>query len=242
MDSDLFFGHRIDPLSFGGKGVVMLLAVLLGGLIGLERQWHGNPAGLRTHILVCVGATIMTLTSVEIGLGVRGGMRGDPGHIAAQIVSGIGFLGAGAILRDGGTVRGLTSAASIWTTAGIGMTLGASPRLGEIAVLTTLIVLVTLTLVQQLEHLLKIAQPILSLDIEVQESGNSAARILELLSTQGFVVYGITSSPGDASLHKSPMGTTRLMRLRVKVPRSFNRDKFNLVLTTTEGIVSFHME
>lgn len=242
MDSDLFFGHRIDPLSLGGKGVVMLLAVLLGGLIGLERQWHGNPAGLRTHILVCVGSTIMTLTSVEIGLGVRGGMRGDPGHIAAQIVSGVGFLGAGAILRDGATVRGLTSAASIWTTAGIGITLGASPRLGEIAVVTTIIVLITLTLVQRLEHILKITQPFQNLDIEVQETHNSAARILEMLRSQGFAVYGIASSPGEASLHKNPMGTTRQMRLRVKVPRTFDRDKFNLLLTTTEGIVSFHME
>ncbi len=242
MDSDLFFGHRIDPSSFGGQGVVTLLAVLLGGLIGLERQWHGNPAGLRTHILVCVGSTILTITSVEIGLGVRGGMRGDPGHIAAQIVSGIGFLGAGAILRDGVTVRGLTSAASIWATAAIGITLGASPRLGELAILTTGIVLVTLTLVQRLEYVLKIVQPVQNIDIEVHESSETVARILELLCSQGFVVYGINSSPGDGSLHKSPMGATRLMRLRVQLPRTFDRQKFNLLLTTTEGIVSFHME
>ncbi len=242
MDSDLFFGYRIDPLSIGGKGAVLLLAVLLSGLIGLERQWHGNPAGLRTHILVCVGSTILTMTSVEIGLGVRGGMRGDPGHIAAQIVSGIGFLGAGAILRDGATVRGLTSAASIWTTAGIGMALGASPRLGELALLTTVIVLITLTVVQRLEHLLKITQPVQSIDIELKETAESTAHLLELLCAQGFIVYGITSSPGDASLHKNAMGTTRLMRLRVQVPRTFNREKFNLLLTTTEGIVSFHME
>jgi putative Mg2+ transporter-C (MgtC) family protein len=218
------------------------LAVLLSGLIGLERQWRGNPAGLRTHILVCVGSTILTMTSVEIGLGVRGGMRGDPGHIAAQIVSGIGFLGAGAILRDGATVRGLTSAASIWTTAAIGMALGASPRLGELAVLTTVVVLLTLTAVQRLEKILKIAQPIQNLDVEVKEAVDSADRVLDLLSKQGFIVYGITTSPGDASLNKGAMGATRLMRLRVQVPRTFNRDKFNRLLSTTEGIVSFHME
>ncbi len=242
MESDLFFGLHVDPVSIGGKGVALLLAVLLSGLIGLERQWHGNPAGLRTHILVCVGSTILTMTSVEIGLGVRGGMRGDPGHIAAQIVSGIGFLGAGAILREGATVRGLTSAASIWSTAAIGITLGASPRLGELAVLATIIVLATLTVVQKLERLLKIAQPIQNLDIEVQDTANGPARVLELLCTQGFIVYGITASPGDASLNKNVMGATRLMRLRVQIPRTFNREKFNLLLTTTEGIVSFHME
>ena len=91
METNLFFGYLIDPLSWNGKMMVLLLSVLLGGLIGLERQLHGNAAGLRTHIMVCVGATVITLTSVEIGLGVRGGMRGDPGHIAAQIVSGVGF-------------------------------------------------------------------------------------------------------------------------------------------------------
>jgi putative Mg2+ transporter-C (MgtC) family protein len=242
VDTDLFFGHQIDPLSLGGKGVVLLLAVLLSGLIGLERQWHGNPAGLRTHILVCVGSTILTMVSVEVGLGVRGGMRGDPGHIAAQIVSGIGFLGAGAIMRDGATVRGLTSAASIWSTAAIGMALGASPRLGELAVLTTVIVLITLTIVQRFEKILKIAQPIQNLEIEVKETAGSVERILEMLCAQGLVVYGISSSPGDASLNKSAMGATRLMRLRVEVPRSFDRGKFNLLLTTTEGVVSFHME
>lgn len=242
MDTDVFFGHRIDPLSIGGKGAVLLLAVLLSGLIGLERQWHGNPAGLRTHILVCVGSTILTMTSVEIGLGVRGGMRGDPGHIAAQIVSGIGFLGAGAIMREGATVRGLTSAASIWATAAIGIALGASPRLGELGVVATVIVLGTLTVVQRLEHVLKIVQPIKNLDIEVQDSAGSAARILELLCAQGLVVYGVSSTPGDASLNKNVMGATRLMRLRVQLPRTFNRDNFNLLLTTTEGIVSFHME
>lgn len=242
VDSDLFFGHHIDPLSLGGKGAALLLAVLLSGLIGLERQWHGNPAGLRTHILVCVGSTILTMTSVEIGLGVRGGMRGDPGHIAAQIVSGIGFLGAGAILREGVTVRGLTSAASIWATAAIGMTLGASPRLGELAVVTTVIVLGTLTVVQRLEQVLKIVQPIRHLDIEIQDTPNGAAGILELLCTQGLVVYGVNSTPGDASLNKNVMGATRQMRFRVQLPRTFNRERFNLLLTTTEGVVSFHME
>jgi putative Mg2+ transporter-C (MgtC) family protein len=242
VDSNLFFGHLIDPLSIGGKMAVLLLAVLLSGLIGFERQWHGNPAGLRTHILVCVGSTILTMTSVEVGLGVRGGMRGDPGHIAAQIVSGIGFLGAGAIMREGATVRGLTSAASIWATAAIGMTLGASPRLGELGVLTTVVVLITLTLVQRLEKLLKIAQPIRNLDIEMKEAPGNAERILGLLCSQGLTVYGITSSPGDASLNSKIEGATRQMNLRVQVPRSFNREQFNLLLTTTEGVVSCHLE
>src|SRR5579871_6132611 len=196
MDTDLFFGLHIDPLSLGGKTIVVLLAALLGGLIGFERQWRGYAAGLRTHMLVCVGATVMTLTSVEIGMGVRGGMRGDPAHLAAQIVSGIGFLGAGAILREGATVHGLTTAASVWTTAGIGIALGANPHLGELGVVATLVVLLTLTVLHRLEDLLKLKQSNCILDVEVREEGHGPARVLELLCDAGFVVYGVQSSPG----------------------------------------------
>src|SRR5579871_1419487 len=188
MDTDLFFGLHIDPLSLGGKTIVVLLAALLGGLIGFERQWRGYAAGLRTHMLVCVGATVMTLTSVEIGMGVRGGMRGDPAHLAAQIVSGIGFLGAGAILRDGMTVRGLTTAASVWVIAGIGIALGASPHLGELAVVATLIVLGTLTILHRLEETFKLNNFIQDLEVEVREADHGPARVLELLCSHQIVV------------------------------------------------------
>ena len=92
----------------------MFLATFLGALIGLERETHGRAAGLRTHILVCLGTTLFTMCSYLIA-----GDYYDPGRITAQIVTGIGFLGAGSILRQGNTIVGLTSAASIWATAAI---------------------------------------------------------------------------------------------------------------------------
>lgn len=241
MDTDYFFGLHIDPITFGGKCIVVLLAVVLGGLIGTERQLSGNAAGLRTHILVCVGSTIITLASVEIGLGVRGGMRGDPGHIAAQIVSGIGFLGAGAIMREGLSVHGITTAASIWTTAGIGIALGASPRLGELAVVTTLIVLGTLVLLQRLEQALRITVPLTTLELEIHEADHGPARILELMYSQGITVYGVESHAGDASL--SPHSrSTRRMRLNIKLPPQFDRKRFNQLLTEQNGVIAFHMD
>ena len=101
------------------------LAFLLGGLIGLERETHGQAAGLRTHMVVTIGAALITLISLKVSMmGVDPQMRTDPGRIAAQIVSGIGFLGAGAIIRYGMTIRGLTTAACLWTSAGIGMACG----------------------------------------------------------------------------------------------------------------------
>jgi putative Mg2+ transporter-C (MgtC) family protein len=98
------------------------LAFVLGGMIGLERETHSQAAGLRTHMVVAVGAALIMLISIRITMGVEG--KGDPGRIAAQVVSGIGFLGAGAIIRYGMTIRGLTTAACLWTAAGIGMACG----------------------------------------------------------------------------------------------------------------------
>src|SRR5690348_13480184 len=91
-------------------------ATLMGGLVGVEREQRDRPAGLRTHLLVCLGSTLITIVSIEMG-----GTHYDPARIAAQIVSGIGFLGAGTIFRSGSVVRGLTTAAGLWVVSGIGM-------------------------------------------------------------------------------------------------------------------------
>ena len=107
----------------------LVIAATLGGLIGIEREIHGRPAGFRTHLLVTVGACLMMVVSeayyFKYGmLDADSVVRLDPGRVAAQIVTGIGFLGAGAIIKDGHTVRGLTTAACLWVAAGIGMAVG----------------------------------------------------------------------------------------------------------------------
>ena len=115
----------------------LVLATLLGGAIGLERELSGKPAGLRTNILICVGAALFTALSVTMSLG-----RGDPARVAAQILPGVGFIGAGTILHARGSVTGLTSAATIWVVAAIGMALGAHAY--EEALGTAFLVLVVL--------------------------------------------------------------------------------------------------
>ena len=103
----------------------LALAVILGGAIGLEREIKAKPAGLRTNILICVGAALLTDVSVRIGM-IDGPPRvGDPARLAAQIVSGIGFIGSGTIMQGGGMVTGLTSAATIWVVAALGIAIGA---------------------------------------------------------------------------------------------------------------------
>ncbi len=109
--------------------VKLFLAALAGGIIGVEREMHGRPAGLRTHLLVTVGACLMMIISegfhLKYGeLGMESSVRIDPSRTAAQIITGIGFLGAGVILKEGINVRGLTTAASLWVAAGLGMAFG----------------------------------------------------------------------------------------------------------------------
>jgi putative Mg2+ transporter-C (MgtC) family protein len=116
----------------------LILAVILGGAIGMERELRDKPAGLRTNIMICVGSTLFMSISAK----VAEMLGGDPTRIAAQIISGIGFLGAGAVLHSHGFVLGLTTAATIWVVAGVGMALGSGMYL--VAGFTTVMSLITL--------------------------------------------------------------------------------------------------
>lgn len=113
----------LTPLDLELMGRV-LLSFGLGGVLGLERERTGRPAGLRTHMLVCAGSVCFTIAGVYGFTGPETSMR-DPSRVAAQIVTGVGFLGAGTIFRTPSTIRGLTTAASIWLVAAIGMLIGA---------------------------------------------------------------------------------------------------------------------
>ncbi len=116
----------------------VLLAALLGGLVGLERERHQRPAGLRTYMMVAVGAALFTLLSREAFPG------SEPARIAAQIVTGIGFLGAGTIIRTEAAITGLTTAAGLWVVAAIGMAVATD--LIWLAICTTFVVLIILEL------------------------------------------------------------------------------------------------
>lgn len=152
FDLPLFGNNEIDIL------IKLLLAAIAGGLVGLEREKHGRPAGLRTNILVSLGACAMMIISeafyLKYGmLDTESAVRFDPSRVAAQIVTGIGFLGAGVILKEGISVRGLTTAASLWVVASLGMAFGMGYfTLGAI---TTVLVLVSLVFLKKLDPMLK---------------------------------------------------------------------------------------
>ena len=127
----------------------VLIAALLGAVLGLEREWRGKEAGLRTNTLIAIGAALFTVMSMQFG--------GDPGRLAAQIVTGVGFLGAGAIMRTGANVQGLTTAALIWVNAAIGVAAGAG-RI-RLAALCTAITLVAMLVLIPLDRLFEHRKP-----------------------------------------------------------------------------------
>lgn len=121
----------------------LTVALIFGGMVGYERESSGRAAGLRTHLLVCIGSALITIVSIT-GFPYTA----DPSRVAAQIVTGVGFLGAGTIMKEGTTIKGLTTAASLWVVAGIGMAVGTGSYLA--AVITTAFVVVALSFLRQI--------------------------------------------------------------------------------------------
>ena len=181
----------MPELHFGEVLVRVVLAGLLGGAIGAEREIREREAGLRTHMLVAVGAALFTIVSAyawgDFEFSTREGITFDPTRIAAQIVTGIGFLGAGAIIRQGLSVRGLTTAASLWVVAAIGMASGAGYYTA--AVITTVVVLVSLWPLRIIAHRAfeRIRPGELRLEVELKPN-QSPAVLLTALEPRGVAV------------------------------------------------------
>ena len=147
---DNIYNDIISPdVNLIGAVTKLVLSLLLGATIGLERRRKGQIAGMRTFALISMGATLVMLISIYIPHVYMGLKNGDPGRIAAQVVSGVGFLGAGAIIQMKGSVRGLTTAAGIWMAACIGLAVGAGMYL--ISIIATLLIIFILVNIERIE-------------------------------------------------------------------------------------------
>jgi putative Mg2+ transporter-C (MgtC) family protein len=155
------------------------LAVLAGGAVGLERQISGKPAGLRTNILICLGSALLMDLSMNLGMSFGGARVGDPARLAAQVVTGIGFIGAGTIMQSRGAISGLTSAATIWVVAAIGLAIGAGFYVEALG--TAALVMLVLSGLGHLEHRLLRARRTLSATVRTKPGVT-----LEWLKTQLF--------------------------------------------------------
>jgi putative Mg2+ transporter-C (MgtC) family protein len=218
----------VQPISFGWLeqvGVVngavgrLLLACVLGGLVGLERELAKKSAGLRTNLLICLGAAFFTILS-----GVIAGETGNRGQIASNIVQGIGFLGAGLILHNRNRLSGLASAASVWVVASIGMACGAG--LYAPATVAAFIVIVAMVLVGFLEQRVNLKPYFVTYE------ARGADQLLML--------QGILSAVDKQNLHLSDVDTTSIGELqRVIFPLNATKhqhDQLRLQLTTQPGI------
>lgn len=146
-------GEFLSGIDFGFYFITLfrlLLACVLGGLIGFERESMNRPAGFRTHILVCMGSALVMLTSQFIFEQYRGTTNIDPARLGAQVISGIGFLGAGTIIREGASVKGLTTAASLWAVSCVGIATGIGFYEG--AIVAALVIYLTLIVLKKLER------------------------------------------------------------------------------------------
>jgi putative Mg2+ transporter-C (MgtC) family protein len=169
----------------------LIIAAGLGALIGLEREIHGHPAGIRTHMLVALGSAIFTILSIH-GFGQETDpSRVDPTRIAAQIVSGIGFLGAGAILKDGIVIRGLTTAASLWATSAVGLGAGAGEYV--VSFVGATVIVVSLWPINALvERFRGTSVPDITLRLELDRI-DLVGKVSDLLDQQRIEVGGITT-------------------------------------------------
>lgn len=182
--------------------VRLLIALVLSGIIGFEREWNNHSAGFRTHILVGVGSCLMMLLSLYgflHFLETYDNVRFDPARIPSYVISGIGFLGAGTIIVYGGTIRGLTTAASIWAVAGVGLVVGAG-MYGP-AIVATLIILISLVLLNNLENIFHSKKKHVQIEIVVQDT-LKISELMEIIEVHDVKIENIEVERMERNLRK----------------------------------------
>jgi len=206
----------------------LILATILGGLIGIERESLRRAAGLRTHILVCAGSTLVMLLSLFVFHSYRTYTNMDPARLGAQVISGIGFLGAGTIIRDGNTIKGLTTAASLWAVACIGLALGVGFYMGAIA--TTLIVLIVLKIFSKFEVYIPDKRNTMNLKLVINNVPGQLGRVAEALGHENLSILNITLEMEDAESCRAALF------LKLRINSNENRGNIVTLLSKIEGV------
>lgn len=210
--------------------VKLTVSALLGGAVGWQREARERPAGLRTHVLVCVGSAVYTLVSLSFT-----GAGADPGRVAAQVATGMGFLGAGTIIRHGATVRGLTTAASLWAVAAIGLCAGIGGETYWVAGIATVIVLATLTVLRRLEYGMVARGRHVQLKLQVTGGPERVAEVQRILAAAG-------ATPESLSLPEIGRGETQTMEIGLHLPSGVELADITQKLLQVTGCLSLHCE
>lgn len=199
----------------------LLAAVVLGGLVGYEREQANRPAGFRTHILVSLGSALVMVTAEYLTRQYSPSIIIDPTRLGAQVISGIGFLGAGTIIRNGCNVKGLTTAASLWAVCCIGLACGGGFYAG--ALLATLLTFITLITLKKLEKHLARKQGEATLLIQLSRYSQDVLDILKKADELHLPVRKMQLLPNDDESNKG-------VRVRLGLGRSSEEDKARLIL------------
>ena len=211
----------------------LIVAAALSGIVGFEREFHGRAAGLRTHILLCIGSTLVMLTSIHIFDVYNSMVPCDPARIAAGVVTGIGFLGAGTIMHSKSSVSGLTTATSLWVVAGIGLAVGSGMYFA--AAVTTAITMVTLFFFSRVEHAMIRKDWYKTLIIESREGVTQIKGDREVLAE-----YGVRVT--DFEVERSEDGTSMVLEIGVRLSTSRNDDHIVQEISRLEGVKSVKWE
>jgi putative Mg2+ transporter-C (MgtC) family protein len=202
--------------------VPILVAAFVGGLIGIEREYRDKSAGFRTMILIATGSALFTIMSDILG-------KGDEStRIAAAIVTGVGFLGAGVVLKDGATIRGITTAAAIWLVASLGMAAGAEEYwlVGSV----TLLILLVLWLLPPFERWIDKLHEFIEVDITIKNSDDAEDDVLDIFDECKIKIVHIQRSREDK--------TERVLHIKAKAT-STNRKALSEILVNEKGVLKF---
>lgn len=205
----------------------LTLSIVLSGIIGLERESIKRPAGLRTHILVCVGSTLVMLMSIFLFETYKDHTTMQPDRLGAQVISGIGFLGAGTIIREGASVKGLTTAAGLWAIATIGLAVGSGFYSG--AILATILVYLTLRIFTKFEKHIKVKGNYFNIKITSLNKPGQLGKIGQIMGKMDISIDSIELEDTDEDII--------IINLVVKIPNMTIR--FDLIneLRKQEGII-----
>lgn len=207
----------------------LFLSALVGTLIGFERENKRRPAGLRTHILVCLGATLVQIISIDIFNQYRYTAAVDPTRLGAQIISGIGFLGAGTIIHEGISVKGLTTAATLWVVASIGLAIGSGSYIP--AILSTILVYATLTMVKWIEKRVSKKDKCLNTEIQIENKPGQIEEISRIFDEMNVNIKRIEFAEYKGNLLR--------VYLSLIIPANLGKKDIIIRLLSTEGICSF---
>ncbi len=186
------------------QALFLSVAAGLGSLIGLEREIHGQPAGLRTHMILSMGAALAAILSIAYSSFISNpSLPSDPGRIVAQVVSGVGFLGAGAIMKMGVTVKGLTTASSLWTTAIIGIACGSGYL--QLAGVAAILVFVILTIINRLEKAVLTSYGTHTLKVVLDDRPGIVKDIREMFEEHRVKLVSLSASMPDRATLKLSM-------------------------------------